>query len=233
MIRFFVVRMDAVPEHREALRSWLVEEHLPGGAAVPGLSEGAVCYEAIETPTAFRTYPPNPEFTAVFPLERDISVVELVDSSAFHDWWLGSVTTRFRWVARHKWVVCEQRLGPERPFAHARILFTEVDVAPGHEQAWGEWYDRFHVHDALAVPGLFGEELRRFESIDVWGDRWHSGRRPRFMQLLPIADGADILASTGTPEFLALAASTQAAWAGAFEFLSTICIRVDSSEPIS
>jgi hypothetical protein len=227
-MRFFIVRIDALAEHRESLLEWIVTEHLPGIGAIPGLAEGAACYRAVETPTAVRAYPGNPEFTVVYPLEHDVDVVALVNSKRFLDWWLEAVSARFLWTANHRWVVCEQKLGPETAFSEARILFSEVDVAPGHEDSWGPWYARWHVPDALAVPGLFGDALRRFESIDIVGERWHCSAVPRYMQLLPIRPGADVMACTATDEFLALAADTQAMWGGALRFLSTICERVDA-----
>ncbi|MEA2330115.1 MAG: hypothetical protein QOH58_253 [Thermoleophilaceae bacterium] len=226
MMRFLVVRLDAVAEHRDRLRTWLADEHLPSAEAVPGLAAGAVLYEAVETPTAVRRYPSTPHFTAVFPLDPDLDPAALVSDQRFIEWWVGAMKARFFWFEQHRWVMCEQRMGPESPFAHDRILFTEVDVAPGHEADWGPWYERYHVPDALAVPNLFDGELRRFESIDVRAERFHCAARPRFLQLLPIQTGTDILESTRAPEFLALAADTQASWGGALTFLSTICERV-------
>jgi hypothetical protein len=225
MTRFLIVRLDAIPDHRDRLRAWLADEHLPSAAAVPGLGAGAILYETVGTPTAVRRYPSEPHFTVVFPLDPDRDVADVVGDPAFIAWWVGAMKARFFWFERHKWVVCEQRMGPEGPFAHDRILFTEVDVAAGHEPDWGPWYERFHVPDALAVPGLFGRELRRFESIDVRAERFHCAARPRFLQLLPIQEGTDILTATQAPEFLSLAADTQATWGGALSFLSTICER--------
>jgi hypothetical protein len=224
-MRFLFLRIDAEPEHRDTLRAWLADEHLPTAAGVPGFAPGAAAYETVATPTAVRRYPDRPHFTIAYPLD-DAPLEETFSSDAFQHWWLDAMRVRFHWFATHRWVVCEQKLGPETPFEHRRMVFSEVEIAPGHEHAWGPWYLKHHVPDALAVPGLFDDALRRFEALDVATPRFHCAPQPRFVQLLPIRDDADVLACSAAPEFLTLAADTQASWGGALSFLSTVCVRV-------
>ncbi|HEX5146408.1 MAG TPA: hypothetical protein VFV85_05250 [Conexibacter sp.] len=226
-MRFLIVRIDAEAEHRDTLRAWIAGEHLPSVAGVPGFAPGAAAYEAVETPTAVRRYPGRPHFTIAYPLDDGIAVEAIFGADVFQQWWLDAMRARFHWFTTHRWVVCEQKLGPETPFTHRRMIFSEVDVAPGHEDAWGPWYLKHHVPDAAAVPGMFEPELRRFESLDVATPRFHCAARPRFVQLLPIRDDADILARSAAPEFLTQAADTQATWGGALTFLSTVCTRIE------
>lgn len=225
-LRFLIVRIDAEPQHRDRLRTWLVDEHLPTAADVPGFAAGASAYETVATPTAVRRYPDRPHFTIAYPLAAGTPLAETFGSATFQRWWLDAMRSRFHWFSTHRWVVCDQKLGPDLPFVHARMVFSEVEVAPGHEDAWGPWYLKHHVPDALAVPGLFDDALRRFEALDVALPRFHCAARPRFLQLLPIRDDADIMACSATPEFLTLAADTQASWGGALTFLSTVCVRL-------
>jgi hypothetical protein len=225
-LRFLIVRIDAEPEHRDTLRAWIVDEHLPSVAGVPGFAPGAAAYETVETPTAVRRYPGRPHFTIAYPLDAGTAVEEIFGGEAFQRWWLAAMRARFHWFSTHRWAVVEQKLGPEIPFEHARMVFSEVEIAPGHEDAWGPWYLKHHVPDALAVPGLFDDALRRFEALDVATPRFHCAARPRFVQLLPIRDDADVMACTAAPEFLTLAADTQASWGGALTFLSTVCTRL-------
>lgn len=225
-MRFLIVRMDAEPQHRDRLRAWIANEHLPTVADVPGFLAGAAAYETVETPTAVRRYPGTPHFTIAYPLAEARAPEETFASDAFQRWWLDAMRARFHWFSAHRWVVVEQKLGPEKPFEHARMVFSEVEIASGHEDAWGPWYLKHHVPDALAVPGLFDDELRRFESLDVATPRFHCAARPRFIQLLPIRDDADVLACSEAPEFLTLAADTQASWGGALAFVSTVCHRL-------
>ncbi len=226
-LRFLLVRIDAEPEHRDRLRSWIADEHLPTAAGVPGFAPGAAAYETVATPTAVRRYPDRPHFTIAYPLDPETATETIFAGETFQQWWLGAMRARFHWFSTHRWVVCEQKLGPAKPFEHARMVFSEVEIAPGHEDAWGPWYLKHHVPDALAVPGLFGDELRRFESLDVATARFHCAARPRFVQILPIRDDADVLACSVAPEFLTLAADTQASWGGALTFLSTVCHRIE------
>lgn len=227
MSEHIVVRLDPVPERRESLVRWLIEEHLPSTREIAGLDDGPVLYQANLVETPIRTYRQTPEFTVIYPVASDATVHELAVSPAFLDWWADSITTRFTWVATHDWVACRRVFGPAERISGDRVLLTQVHVAPGHEAGWARWYRDRHVPDAEAVPDFFAGPMWQLESFDVNTERWHVAPRPRFTHVLPLTDGADWVAGPGTPEFLALAADTQTTWAGAVEHVvSQLCERI-------
>ena len=224
--------MQPRPGAGNALRGWLIGEHLSSLSDVPGLLADAACYQAIETPTEYRLYPAKPELTMIYRFQPGSDPHAVVEGAEFVSWWRASIRTRFPWVAEHRWVICRQNLGPQTQVSDQLILLTEVDVATGHEDEWGPWYEEHHVRAARAVPGLFGSDLRRFTSEDHSGPTIHISSHPRFLQVLPIAEEADLAALTSTPQYLDQLVDTQVRWGGALEWISgTICHRMGADPP--
>ncbi|HEX4804929.1 MAG TPA: hypothetical protein VFU94_03430 [Conexibacter sp.] len=224
--RQLVARLQTAPADEQALLDWLRERHVPAALAVPGV-RAVVVYRAFRVEHPARVYEPVPRFSVLHELDPALDPTALADDDAFLSWWGESVATWSAWTTDHRWVVAEQELGPDTPPSYDRVLLTQVDVADGFEDAWARWYDARHVEMSLAIPGMYGPEMKRLRSRPVHGRLWHCAPSPRFTALLQLQPGADIAERMGTPEFTAAIADTQALFGGALELRnSTMCERV-------
>jgi hypothetical protein len=214
--------------HTDRYRRWLIEQHLPAAAEVPGLSGPHVSFEACLIPGDFRTYFPTPRFSTLYQFEAGLDVAEVLGSPAFREWWFESVRTWLPWVSSQNWVVAVQRFGPATDNdRYDRILMTQVDLAPTHASDWGPWYDHRHVRTSLAIEGLFRPELKRYEAVRVDLPSFQASAVPRFTHVMPIVQDADLPSLIRTRPFAASASDTLVIWRGAMSVAcSTMCDKV-------
>jgi hypothetical protein len=228
--RYLVARLQMPAEHEREFLDWLEASHSPRALELPCM-RSVVVYRAMRIDHPARLYEAVPRFSLLYELAVEADLGELVDGRAFLDWWAGSVATWSRWTTDHQWVVCDQEHGLDSAADYERVLLTQVDVAPGFEDAWARWYDARHVPMSLAIPGLYGPELKRLRSRAVQGELWHCAATPLFTALLQIQPDADIAERMGTPEFAHAIADTQALFGGALMLRnSTMCERVHAEQ---
>ena len=93
------------------------------------------------------------------------------------------------------------------PIAARYLLTVSMDVAPEKEGLFNEVYDREHIPNLLAVPGVLGATRMRSEpfALSIGGERKEMpAASPRYTAIYEL----------GSPEVLATEAWTQATEAG-------------------
>ena len=93
------------------------------------------------------------------------------------------------------------------PIAARYLLTVSMDVAPEKEGLFNEFYDREHIPNLLAVPGVLGATRTRSEpfALSIGGERKEMpAASPRYTAIYELE----------SPEVLATEAWTQATEAG-------------------
>lgn len=218
---YLIVTFDVSEQHQPAFQGWLRAFFLQPPQGM-GLRANPHCFRGLQVETRMRTYLPSPSYVVLFPFEADPS--EVLQSEAFLKWWTKGIKDRFGWIIKQNWILAELAHGPATPIDCTRALITQVDLPEAHRNNWGAWYDEVHIPQSRSVPDFFRAENRRFTAREIATKDWSCAPTPSSVHFVPIIDGADVVSSAATDEYLDLMVDTQARWAGVIRTASsTIC----------
>lgn len=226
MSRVLIARMNADPDVHDEFNAWYDGEHMAQASAIPGYGTNHRRYRAEEYEGRYWTYRTHPEFTAVYALDRDGDRAASIDSDEYRAW-SGDFLARWQERTRDEVsIMCDQVFGTDGALPYERVLISQMNVAPEHEDEFNRWYDEEHIPQAGQIPG-FGTDHRRFRAIELEGRYWHYRPDPRYTSLYEIQAEANVLEAIDSDEYKAWSGDFLARWRDRTSGeISTICRRI-------
>jgi hypothetical protein len=226
MTRLLIARMNVSHDALDEFNRWYDSTHMEGATGIPGFGTEHRRYRARAVEGKYWNYVPDPEFTAIYQLQDGADLKAAIDSDEYKAWsgdfvaqWRGRTSDE---VSR----ICRQIHGPEGTVDHKQMLIAQMNVDPNREDEFHAWYNDEHIPQASQIPG-FGDDHRRYESIELQGKYWHYKPDPKYMSFYKIEDDADVLEAINSPEYKAWSGDFLARWRdGTSDEISTIMERI-------
>jgi uncharacterized NAD(P)/FAD-binding protein YdhS len=224
--RLLIARMNVDPQYEGEFNEWYNGEHMRQASAIPGFGKSHRRYRALSFQGDYWTYLPNPEYTAIYDIERDAALLAAINSDQYKAW-SGDFLERWRDRTHDEAsIICEQIFGEESPIPYETVLIAQMNVSEGREEEFNSWYNDEHILQANRIPG-FGSDHRRFRAIELRGKYWHYRALPRYTALYEIHPEADVLSAINSDEYREWSGDFLARWReGTTDEVSTICTRI-------